>query len=63
MRKLNIALIDGAAKALEQRMKACARDISEKYIHPPRTTDFGIMFLPTEGLWPKSFDAQSLVDL
>ncbi len=42
---------DTAAKMLEVRVKACARDIAEKYIHPPTTTDFGIMFLPTEGLY------------
>ncbi len=42
---------EAAAKMLEARIKACARDISEKYIHPPATTDFGIMFLPTEGLY------------
>ena len=32
-------------------MKACAQDICEKYLNPPRTTDFAIMFLPIEGLF------------
>ena len=36
---------------LELRIKANARDISQKYLNPPQTTDFGIMFLPTEGLY------------
>lgn len=40
-----------AARALESRVKACARDISDKYLDPPHTTDFAIMFLPTEGLY------------
>lgn len=40
-----------ALKALETRVKASAKDIHTKYLDPPRTTDFGIMFLPTEGLY------------
>jgi DNA recombination protein RmuC len=40
-----------AAKQLESRIKLCAKDICEKYIAAPRTTDFGILFLPTEGLF------------
>jgi DNA recombination protein RmuC len=42
---------EAAAKQLELRVKACARDICDKYISPPKTTDFGIMFLPVEGLF------------
>ncbi|MBQ7040055.1 MAG: DNA recombination protein RmuC [Clostridia bacterium] len=40
-----------AGKILEQRVKNFAKDISTKYIDPPATTDFAIMFLPTEGLY------------
>lgn len=40
-----------AGKELEQRIKAEARAIRDKYIDPPNTTDFAIMFLPTEGLY------------
>ncbi len=40
-----------AVKMLANRIKACARDIAEKYLNPPQTTDFGIMFLPAEGLF------------
>ena len=36
---------------LEKRIRLEAKRISEKYIYPPKTTDFGIMFLPTEGLY------------
>ena len=37
--------MEAAAKALETRVKSFARDIRDKYIDPPHTTDFGIMFL------------------
>jgi DNA recombination protein RmuC len=40
-----------AIKELEQRIKLEARSIRDKYIDPPGTTDFAIMFLPTEGLY------------
>lgn len=43
--------IDAAARALTQAVKKFAKDIHEKYIDPPNTTDFGIMFLPFEGLF------------
>lgn len=40
-----------ASRALENRLKASAKTISEKYIAPPRTTDFAVLFLPTESLY------------
>jgi DNA recombination protein RmuC len=40
-----------AAKELEARIRSFARTIREKYIEPPRTTDFALLFLPTEGLY------------
>lgn len=43
--------IDEASRRLESRVKACAKEISTKYINPPKTTDFAIMFLPNEGLY------------
>lgn len=45
------ALIDAAGKNLETAVKKAAKDIHDKYIEPPATTDFGIMFLPFEGLY------------
>ncbi len=45
------AAIDNSRKALFTAVKAQAKSISEKYIVPPKTTDFAIMFLPTEGLF------------
>ena len=43
--------VEAAAKQLEQRVRQFAKDIHTKYIHVPETTDFGIMFLPVEGLY------------
>jgi DNA recombination protein RmuC len=43
--------IESAQKVLIRAVEGFARDISEKYIDPPHTTDFGIMFLPVEGLY------------
>ena len=43
--------VNEAATVLERRVKSCAKDIHDKYISPPDTTDFAIMFLPTEGLY------------
>ncbi len=45
------AAIEEAAKSLERVIKSEAKDIHTKYIEPPYTTDFGIMFLPFEGLY------------
>lgn len=44
-------LIEKLRKQITTRIIGCARDIREKYIEPPHTTDFGIMFLPVEGLF------------
>ena len=43
--------VKAAGSLLEQRIKSFARDIRDKYIAPPHTTDFAIMFLPIEGLY------------
>ncbi len=42
---------EAAAKALELRVRGCAKDIHDKYLNPPETTDFAIMYLPAEGLF------------
>ncbi len=42
---------EAAARQLETRIRQCAADISNKYLNPPLTTDFAILFLPTEGLF------------
>ncbi|MGB7605530.1 MAG: DNA recombination protein RmuC [Lutisporaceae bacterium] len=51
LERANPQAADEAAKALELRIKASAKDIRDKYIDPPNSTDFGIMFLPIEGLY------------
>lgn len=45
------ALADSAKKMLFQRVKGFAREVHAKYIDPPNTTDFAILFIPTEGLY------------
>jgi DNA recombination protein RmuC len=54
---------DAASKALDVRVKQCARDINEKYVAPPSTTDFAIMFLPTEGLFAEVIRRPGLADM
>jgi len=49
-------------KSLEVRIKAEAKEIKEKYIDPPNTTDFGIMFLPVEGLYAEVLRRPGLCD-
>ena len=49
-------------KNLEMRIKAEARHIKEKYLEPPYTTDFGIMFLPVEGLYAEVLRRPGLCD-
>lgn len=43
--------VEEASNALETRVRGFAKSMSEKYINPPTTTDFAILFLPTEGLY------------
>jgi len=50
----DVAAIEDAMKSLETQLKRSAKDICQKYINPPRTTDFALMFLPTEGLYAEA---------
>jgi DNA recombination protein RmuC len=54
--------VEEAGKSLEARLKIEARSVREKYIDPPRTTDFGIIFLPTEGLFAEILRRPGLFD-
>jgi len=56
-------LAEKAVKSLEIRIKAEAKQIREKYIDPPNTTDFGIMFLPVEGLYAEVLRRPGLCDM
>lgn len=51
-----------ARRELEAAVKVAARDIRDKYIHPPKTTDFAVMFLPTEGLYAEVLRIPGLVE-
>lgn len=59
----DLAAIDSTTKSLIQTVKKFARDIRDKYIDPPYTTDFGIMFLPIEGLFAEIVRQPDLVAL
>lgn len=56
------AAADIALKQLERRLKSEARDIQNKYLCPPQTTDFAIMYLPIEGLFAEAVNLQGLLD-
>ncbi|MBU2505177.1 MAG: DNA recombination protein RmuC [Bacteroidetes bacterium] len=56
------ALIAENSKAIEKRIKQQAKEIQEKYIDPPHTTDFAIMFLPVEGLYAEVLRVPGLFD-
>lgn len=51
-----------ALKQLERRLKSEARDIQNKYLCPPQTTDFAIMYLPIEGLFAEAVNLPGLLD-
>lgn len=53
---------EASAKAIETRLRLEARTIREKYIAPPHTTDFGILFVPTEGLYAEALRRPGLVE-
>jgi DNA recombination protein RmuC len=57
----DVAAVDVANRALAQAVKKFAKDIRDKYIDPPNTTDFGIMFLPMEGLFAEVVRQPDLV--
>ena len=54
--------LEEAAKALENRIKLEARNIRDKYIEPPHTTDFAILFVPSESLFAEILRRPGLVD-
>ncbi|MEK9951737.1 MAG: DNA recombination protein RmuC [Curvibacter sp.] len=54
--------VETAAKALEARIRLEAKSIAEKYVEPPHTTDFAILFLPTEGLYAEVLRRPGLME-
>jgi DNA recombination protein RmuC len=61
--RADAAAAELAARALEARIKLEARSIAEKYLEPPHTTDFAVMFLPTEGLYAEVLRRPGLMEL
>ena len=59
----NAVASEAAGKALEARIIAEAKSIAEKYVAPPHTTDFAILFLPTEGLYAEVLRRPGLMEL
>ncbi len=60
--KADVDGIESAKKALANRIKAEAMSIREKYVVPPKTTDFAIMYLPTEGLYAEVIRREGLIE-
>ena len=60
--RADVVAAEAAGKAIEMRLRLEARTIREKYIAPPHTTDFGILFVPTEGLYAEALRRPGLVE-
>ncbi|MBS0448614.1 MAG: DNA recombination protein RmuC [Proteobacteria bacterium] len=56
------AAAEQAGRALEQRLRSEARTIREKYVAPPHTTEFAILFVPTEGLYAEALRRPGLAE-
>jgi DNA recombination protein RmuC len=54
--------VDVAAKGLANAIITAAKDIRQKYLAPPHTTEFAVLFLPTEGLYAEALRQQKVVD-
>jgi DNA recombination protein RmuC len=62
LERADMAAAEESGRALELRLRAEARRIRDKYLAPPHTTDFALMFLPTEGLYAEVVRRPGLVD-
>lgn len=58
----NPVLVEQAQKELENTLKKMAKDIRDKYLDPPKTTDFGILFLPFEGIYAEVVRKAALLE-
>jgi DNA recombination protein RmuC len=59
--RADVPAMEAAAKGIETRLRLEARTIRDKYIAPPHTTDFAILFVPTEGLYAEALRRPGLV--
>jgi DNA recombination protein RmuC len=60
--RADAAAVEESARALETRIRLEAKTIRDKYIEPPHTTDFALLFLPTEGLYAEVLRRPGLAD-
>jgi DNA recombination protein RmuC len=60
--RVDVPAVESSRKCLEDFFKAEARKIRDKYIEPPHTTDFAILFVPTEGLYAEALSRPGLAD-
>jgi DNA recombination protein RmuC len=60
--RADLQAVEEAARALEARLKLEAKAIREKYVAPPDTTDFALLFVPTEGLYAEAMRRPGLAD-
>jgi len=61
--RADAAAVEESSRQLEARIKLEARTIKEKYLDPPQTTDFGLLYLPTEGLYAEILRRPGLTDI
>jgi DNA recombination protein RmuC len=61
--RADLAGVETFGKALEDRVRKQARDINEKYIEPPHTTDFALLYLPVESLYAEVLRRPGLIDI
>jgi DNA recombination protein RmuC len=60
--RADAAAVEESARQLELRVRQCAKDITQKYVGPPKTTDFAILYLPTEGLYAEVLRRPGLIE-
>ena len=60
--RADVVAVEEASRALEGRIRAEAKAIAQKYVAPPHTTDFALLFLPTEGLYAEILRRPGLTD-
>ncbi|HMN20704.1 MAG TPA: DNA recombination protein RmuC [Ottowia sp.] len=60
--RADVAGAEAAGRALEQRVRLEARSIADKYVEPPHTTDFALLFLPSEGLYAEVLRRPGLME-
>jgi DNA recombination protein RmuC len=60
--RADASAVEESARQLELRVRQCAKDITQKYVAPPKTTDFAVLYLPTEGLYAEVLRRPGLIE-